>query len=190
MSPLKPEMLETIFSDVLANLAFMFTEDEIGEPSPDDVWLETCISYHGPQSGKLLFRCTRSFTVQLAANLLGCNVGDSQAVMDSEDAVKEFMNILCGQFVTIIHGTGDVFNLSIPETGEMPEMPDTTVSDDTIMSTLTVDGYRVQLSYEHLAASENCTCVDSLLSDEPAAPAPKQYAATSNAAAGSPTPSA
>ena len=43
----KTATLTTIFSEVLANLAFMFTDDEPGPPSAGDIWLETFISYQG-----------------------------------------------------------------------------------------------------------------------------------------------
>ena len=39
----KAPTLTTILSEVLANLAFMFTDDESAEPAPDDRWLETTI---------------------------------------------------------------------------------------------------------------------------------------------------
>lgn len=151
MQQLKPATLATIFSEVLANLAFMFTEEEVGDQASGDVWLETEISYHGPVAGKLVFRCPRGFAVQLASNLLGCDGPDPQAEAGAEDAVKEFMNILCGQFVTAVHGTSDIFNLTIPEIGAMLEMPDTTAADSPVLSTLCVGGQRVQLSYEALS---------------------------------------
>ena len=68
--------------------------------------------------------------------------------MKAEDAVKEFMNILCGQFVTAVHGTRDVFNLTIPEIVELPQMPNMDLADTAVSSTLCVDGYRVQVVYE------------------------------------------
>jgi CheY-specific phosphatase CheX len=148
MPQLKPATLATIFSEVLASLAFMFTDQEMAEPDPGEPWLETAISYRGSAKGTLRFRCTRSFAVQLSANLLGLDPLDEEATNQAEVAVKEFMNILCGQFVTSVHGTKDVFDLTIPETGEMPEMPDTEAADSPVLSTLCVDGHRVQLTYE------------------------------------------
>src|SRR5690606_5615893 len=121
--------LTAIFSEVLANLAFLFTDDEELETTPDEVWLETTISYHGPESGTLRFRCTRDFCVLLAANLLGIDSEDETAVRQSEDAVREFMNIVCGQFVTSMFGSDHVYNLSIPKSVELAEVPDLTDDD-------------------------------------------------------------
>ncbi|HOA74617.1 MAG TPA: chemotaxis protein CheX [Phycisphaerae bacterium] len=140
--------LTAIFSEVLANLAFLFTDDEETEPALGEVWLETSISYHGPVSGTLRFRCTRSFCELLAANLLGIDPDDEAAARQSEDAVREFMNIVCGQFVTSMHGSDDVYNLSIPHTVELPETPDLADDGGKTSSTLSVDHHVVQLIYE------------------------------------------
>ena len=153
MQQQKSVTLTAIFSEVLANLAFMFTEEEQVELSPADAWLETEISYQGPTQGTLRFRCTSDFAVLLAANLLGIDPKDEEADAKARDAVKEFMNIVCGQLVTAVHGTEDVFNLTIPTITELPEAPDLRAGDGSDSSTLSVDGFLVQLSY--LPAGEN-----------------------------------
>jgi CheY-specific phosphatase CheX len=148
MPQLKPATLATIFSEILASLAFMFTEEEAAEDSPEATWIDTSISYEGPTRGTLRLRCTRDFAVQLAATLLGMDPLDDEARRAAEDAVKEFMNILCGQFVTTVHGTGDSFNLTIPQIEELPQMPDLSAPDSPVSSSLCVDGFRVQVVYE------------------------------------------
>jgi len=147
MEPLTTANLTPVFSDVLANLAFMFTDENRGDPSPATNWLETTISYHGPTSGTLKLQCPTEFGVLLAANLLGVDAEDDDAGSKAQDAVKEFMNIVCGQFVTTIHGTEQVFDLTIPQTRELTEPPDSTGHDESLVSTLTVEGHSVQLTY-------------------------------------------
>jgi len=139
--------LTTIFSEVLANLAFMFSDDEPAETPPGEVWLETTIGYQGPKSGNLCFWCTRSFSVLLAANLLGIDPDDADAESKADDAVKEFMNIICGQLVTALHGAEEVFQLSIPEIRELPESPELLDEPGAEESTLSVEGQRVHLAY-------------------------------------------
>lgn len=174
--------LTTIFSDVLANLAFMFTDEERPEPSTGDLWLETTITYSGQRSaindrqsaewvregnlapaaqsapsrresapsrdreGTLRFRCSSDFSILLAANLLGIDPQDEDAEAKAKDAVKEFMNIICGQLVTAIHGSNEVFDLTIPQIRELPEAPNLGASDDSESSTLCVDGHVIQLA--------------------------------------------
>jgi CheY-specific phosphatase CheX len=147
MNQLKPATLATIFSEVLANLAFMFTEEEPTEPAAAGRWLEASISYHGAIDGTLRLRCTTDFTVLLAANLLGIDPQDDDAQTEALDAVKELMNVLCGQFVTAVHGEEHVFNLSIPKVRELPPLPDLSVPDGPESATLFVDTHCVQLTY-------------------------------------------
>jgi CheY-specific phosphatase CheX len=147
MQQQKSATLTTIFSEVLANLAFMFTDEEQIELSPADAWLETVISYQGPTQGTLRFRCTTDFSILLAANLLGIDPQDEEADAKARDAVKEFMNIVCGQLVTAVHGSENIFNLTIPTITELPEAPDLHADDGSDSATLSVDGYLVQLSF-------------------------------------------
>ena len=140
--------LTTVFSEVLANLAFMFTDGEQAEPDYEAEWVETVIGYEGPCTGTLRLRCTRPFTVLLAANLLGIDPEDERANTGADDAAKEFMNIVCGQLVTTVHGHDPVFNLTIPQLTQLSRAPDLFVTGDPNLSTLWVEGFPVQLCYE------------------------------------------
>lgn len=146
MQQQKAATLATIFSDVLANLAFMFTDDADTDAQPDEIWLETTIGYRGQACGDLAFRCTRRFTRLLAANLLGVDAED-ESTEEADDAAKEFMNIVCGQLVTALHGSEEIFNLTIPQIRRLDDEPDLTRDDGEIVSTLSVEGCRVQLQY-------------------------------------------
>lgn len=142
--------LTTVLSEVLANLAFMFTDDgEVGSPLGER-WLETSISYEGSMSGTLRLTCAATFATQLAANLLGVESGEKITEQESNDAVKEFMNVVCGQYVTTAYGIEDVFNLTIPEVVERATTPrfgaPEGAPDDVAL--LSVDGQWIQLLHE------------------------------------------
>lgn len=150
----KTTTLTAVFSEVLANLAFMFTDEDLADPPPGDMWLETTIAYSGPVAGTLRLRCSRDFSTRLAANLLGSESDDLDAEQSANDAVKEFMNILCGRYITSAHGTEDVFSLTIPEIVEHSETPDLTACEGATAppqgvetSVVSVDGEFVQLSH-------------------------------------------
>lgn len=152
MQDQKTATLATVFSEVLQNLAFMFTDDDDAEVSPKDVWLETEISYAGPARGTLRFHCNRDFTILLAANLLGIGPESVDTSTKANDAAKEFMNILCGQLITALHGTEDVFDLTIPRIRGLAEMPDFTASDDlqsgnVQTASFSVQGHRMHVLY-------------------------------------------
>ncbi len=107
--------LQTIVSDVLGNLAFLVSDDVDAAAPVNRADALTCtIQYQGPVSGELGCRCTPNFARQLTANLLGLDPADPAAQASAHDAVREFMNVLCGQFVTAVHGHEGVFNLTIP----------------------------------------------------------------------------
>lgn len=116
--------LTDVLSEVLADLAFMFSDDGQCTPAASERWLYTAISYKGSPSGTLRLTCTRTFATQLAVNLLGLETGEETTEQESNDAVMEFMNVLCGQYVTAAFGTEDVFHLTIPEVLELPTAPE------------------------------------------------------------------
>ncbi len=144
----KTPTLATIFSDILADLAYMFSDDMEAEPTAGSLWYETTIEYDGPVSGTLKFECSEDFATVLAANLLGLDTNDEDAENKSRDAVKEFMNIICGQYVTSVHGTNDVFNLTIPVIKELSETPDfEEVEESDNLATFSVSGHAIKLEY-------------------------------------------
>ena len=49
------------------------------------------------------------------------------------DALREFMNVVCGQFITACHGTDRVFNLSIPTAVECAESPQFNFDDQQLV---------------------------------------------------------
>ncbi len=141
------QTLTTVFSDVLETLAFMFTEDEPTAPTPGEVWLLTTIGYRGPVEGRLSFWCPREFSHRLTANLLGIESEEDASNQLSDDAVKEFMNVVCGQFITAAHGTHAVFSVTIPEITELTESPDFGNSGAAETAAFTVDGLAVAIAY-------------------------------------------
>ncbi len=147
MQQQKTATLATIFSEILADLAFMFSEEDDTHLLTGEEWLETSISYEGTVSGTLRFWCTRAFSVILASNLLGIDPDDEDAGFQASDAVKELMNITCGQFVTAVHGVDDVFELSIPQIRELSETPDLSEMHDSEVAAFVVDGEQVRLSH-------------------------------------------
>lgn len=147
MQDQKTAALATTFSDVLTNLAFMFTDEETADLPAGEIWLETMIAYDGPVKGYLRLRCTRDFSIRLAANLLGLDPDDPDIHLSANDAVKEFMNIICGQYVTAAHGTEAVFSLTIPELVELSETPELAVCEGLESCVVSVDDQCVQLSH-------------------------------------------
>lgn len=132
--------LATLVTDVLGDLAFMVTDDQPPEMPPGTVWMQAEVRYYGQAAGTLRCWCTRSFATQLAANLLGIEPGEGQALAAAEDALREYMNVLCGQLVTAWHGTASVFNLSIPSVCECEQAPQASDPSADASCRLSIDG--------------------------------------------------
>ncbi len=115
--------LEAILSDVLGELAFLVSDDETVELPADTLWLHCTVAYRGPLSGTLECWCTPAFATQLSANLLGLEADDGAVQVRAADAVRELMNVLCGQLITAWHGRDQIFDLTIPDVRECAEVP-------------------------------------------------------------------
>ncbi|MBN1344757.1 MAG: chemotaxis protein CheX [Phycisphaerae bacterium] len=117
--------LPKIFSNILSDMAFMFVAEPDETAPAAKFTLKTRIGYSGPKSGTLELRCGGRFAAALAANLLGVEPNDSAADQGRLDALKELMNVVCGNFVTELYGADDLFELTIPEvTPVLPDEPD------------------------------------------------------------------
>lgn len=132
--------LGAVVSDVLADLAFMVCDDEPADLPVGSVWLQSEVQYTGPENGGLVCWCTRDFAIQLCANLLGIDPDQGNAQIGAEDAVREFMNVLCGQLVTSWFGHQAVFNLSIPTVRECIETPSLADVDPVNGCKISIDG--------------------------------------------------
>jgi hypothetical protein len=132
--------LKTVVTDVLGDLAFMVMDDAPAEFPTGTVWIQAEIGYEGATRGTLRCWCTREFAIQLAANLLGIEADDGEALVSAEDAACEFMNVLCGQLVTIWYGTEDVYNLKIPKAHECLEAPQAIDAQADAACQLSIDG--------------------------------------------------
>jgi len=117
-----PELTHVVL-EVLGDLAFMLTDDQPTDWPAGTAWLQGEVSYRGAVAGTLRCWCTRDFAARLAANLLGIEAEQGAAQVAAEDAVREFLNVLCGQLITVWHGTRNVFDLSIPRVHECAAAP-------------------------------------------------------------------
>ena len=108
--------LEQVIAGVLQELTFMFADpaDEDDTVAPDEECIKAKISFKGPVSGDLGLVFPRSLCFELIANILGLEQEDISEPSDAEDALKELLNVVCGQFLTTTFGSGLLFDLSIP----------------------------------------------------------------------------
>lgn len=112
------ETLRRVFSDVAESLAFMFTEDldEVGEPAVADTrFVRAHMEFRGPFTGTLQMAVPESMCPEITANVLGLDPEDELVTKQPHDALKELLNVTCGNVLTALAGEAPVFDLTVPE---------------------------------------------------------------------------
>ncbi len=115
----RPE-LAAVVCDVLSDLAFMISDDRQTPLDGRRDWLHCRIEYRGAAQGALHCWSTGEFARQLAATLLGLDPDDDASRNGATDALREFLNVVCGQLVTAWYGRRTVCDLSVPQIDAQP----------------------------------------------------------------------
>lgn len=114
-------ILSEVLRQVLERFAFMFSElvprEELPPTESEHRLAE--MSFTGRVSGSLAMAVPKEMCQEIAANVLGIEADDALAIKDAEDALKEVLNLTCGQVLTSIAGEKALFDLSVPETAEL-----------------------------------------------------------------------
>lgn len=112
------EVLSEVMIDVLEKLAFMFgdevSKDELPQPEGDCV--EASMNFTGHKSGRLGIIVPVEVAPVIAANVLGMDVEEDNVKDEDFDALKEVLNVICGNILTTLEGDEAVFDLTVPET--------------------------------------------------------------------------
>jgi len=122
MSDNHGDTLRQVFSEIAESLAFMFVEEPEDEsstvPEDDDLAL-AYMSFMGPFTGKLIMAVPTALCPEIAANVLGLDPDDPLVQDKPYDALKELLNVTCGNLLTAIAGDEPVFDLTPPEVKRM-----------------------------------------------------------------------
>jgi chemotaxis protein CheY-P-specific phosphatase CheC len=114
---IKEILFETI-GDIFEKMAFMFSEFAEEDEVDDDLEaLQAQMSYSGDTgSGVIWLAVDKDMAGELAENLLGySSETEEEGKQVAVDALKELLNVVCGSFITTVHGEELVFDLSVPE---------------------------------------------------------------------------
>ena len=111
------ELLSGVFCDVLEKQAFMFADpvDKEDLPSIEADCIRARIGFTGEMDGELVLLVPGEMCAEIAANILGTDADDELSIQRGQDALKELLNVTCGQFLTTFAGEKPVFDLSVPE---------------------------------------------------------------------------
>lgn len=106
--------LYRVTEEVLEQLAFIFSFPEEDRPpirGPEAIGAR--VSFDGPFAGALHLRVSRDIGPELAGNMLGVEAEETTPEQRT-DAVKELINVICGNLLPAIAGKRAVFNVDPP----------------------------------------------------------------------------
>lgn len=113
--------LNEVLADVLEKQAFMFAEpaeiENLAAPLTENY--RASMSFEGPYSGRITLAAPLEMCREIAANVLGIEPDEEISEASAKDSLKEVLNVLCGNLLTALAGSGPEFDISIPDTGEL-----------------------------------------------------------------------
>ena len=111
------ELLMEVAGQTLEQLAFIFSFPD--DMEPDAIWeAETTgchVTFSGPSQGDLLLIISNAAMPELASNMLGLDEEETPPEDQQKDALKEALNVICGNLLPKIGGTEAVFDIQAPE---------------------------------------------------------------------------
>ena len=107
--------LSGIVINTLEQLAYVFFSRADADTDLSSAeCMAASVSFTGPFSGRLTMDMTPSAVRELTANMLGEE--ESHITTEQQhDALKEAINILCGNLLPEIGGTQNIFNIEAPQ---------------------------------------------------------------------------
>ena len=122
----------------LEQLAYMFTSpSENNDMLTPDATVAS-VPFSGPFSGRLTMKIDSLPVLELVANMLGIDENE----IDSEqktDAIKETLNILCGNLLPQIAGNQEIFNIKTPRIIPKEELIESKNEEAYAATTLSID---------------------------------------------------
>ena len=110
------KILEGIAAETFEGLAFMFGFPEDMENVTPDESMIVKVGFQGSFSGQLVMAVTRQTVQELTANMLGLDDDEGEISSDDQaDALKETINVICGNLLPSIGGKDTVFDIHAPE---------------------------------------------------------------------------
>ena len=109
-------ILASVTSDTLEKLAFLFAfpDNERVNDGPDPVVVGR-VEFNGYFYGSLLMRISASVIPELANNMLGLDDDAEISQAEQQDALKEILNVICGNALPAMAGNTVEFKIEAPE---------------------------------------------------------------------------
>ncbi len=110
------QLLSEVAAETLEQLAFIFSLSD--DPDENTIWNENVtgchVTFSGPHQGEILLAINSAVLPELAANMLGMDDDEEPSLEHQEDALREALNVICGNLLPKIGGVEAVFDISAP----------------------------------------------------------------------------
>lgn len=110
------QILSRVAAKSLEKLAFIFS---FPTAEDDDFVYESAVAasvhFNGKFSGRLIIITEPQILVELTSNMLGIDDDEETTRDQQEDALKETINIICGNLLPELAGEAEVFHIDSPE---------------------------------------------------------------------------
>ncbi|MDD5674716.1 MAG: chemotaxis protein CheX [Chitinivibrionales bacterium] len=113
------EQTALVISRIVGDAAFMFADELKTEARPQPgQWRAqgVALDFNGEVSGRFRLWVGPSLALQFAANMLGLEADDALSEIKKQDALKEMLNIIVGNFLTESFGPAASFAMGLPQT--------------------------------------------------------------------------
>ena len=119
------EKLAQTAAKTLEELTFCFATPERWEP-PDFTGDEYVLGaqFAGYCGGYLVFICPAGSGREMTTNMLGLDEDDAVTGEQVQDALKEVINIICGNILPTLAGVEAVFNIAQPKIMDVGQAPE------------------------------------------------------------------
>lgn len=131
--------LRQVAEDTFQSLAFIFPaegdadapldaasglEPRAGGPQSKFGVAGVAVEFTGPFGGRMTLGVSYAMLPVLAANMLGLDEGTLPSDDQQDDALKELLNVICGNVLPALAGTESVFNVQAPRLMPPPRPDD------------------------------------------------------------------
>lgn len=145
------ETLTRVAEETFVSMAFMLpVEDEAACENREESRACACITFSGPFSGSLFLSVPENALPVLAANIVGLGADGPITPEEQLDAMKEVLNVICGNLLPKISTPKEVFDVHQPRIlsgDEVAEISEIYGNDDPeAMASLWLDCGRIALA--------------------------------------------
>lgn len=149
MNDMDKELVKKVFTEVAQEFAFMFADDSSEQQAVGPPYIKAEMSFSGHHTGKVIMASPEELCKAMMSNVLGLDDEDISVDVEPKDALCEFINIFCGNFLTALAGTEPVFELHPPSAEEIDEENWIKIIGNPNFIGLSLDEYPIYVSVEY-----------------------------------------